>query len=81
MRAPPSSSKGRRSTNKLATTTSPLSCSLGGLKEGLVVQLSNGGMALVVKEDGDSVTLDANNMLAGKSLVFELELVAIERPA
>lgn len=46
-----------------------------------MVQLSNGGMALVVKEDEGSVTLDANNMLAGKSLVFELELVAIERPA
>ena len=63
------------------TTCSPLPCSLGGVKEGLVVQLSNGGMALVVKEDEGSVTLDANNMLAGKSLVFELELVAIERPA
>lgn len=46
-----------------------------------MVQLSNGGMALVVKEDEASVTLDANNMLAGKSLLFQLELVAIERPS
>ncbi|KAI7842806.1 hypothetical protein COHA_003552 [Chlorella ohadii] len=54
---------------------------MGGLKEGLVIQLSNGGMALVVKEDEASVTLDANNMLAGKSLLFQLELVAIDRPS
>ena len=53
--------------------------SLGGLREGLVVELSNGGMAVVVKEDAEGVVLDANSMLAGKTLLFELELVGLER--
>lgn len=51
----------------------------GGLKEGLLAELSNGGMALVVKVDEEAVILDANNMLAGKKLWFELELAAIDR--
>ena len=36
-------------------------------------------MALVVKVDEEAVILDSNNMLAGKKLWFELELVAIDR--
>lgn len=44
------------------------------------MELSNGGMALVVKEDEEAVILDANNMLAGKALWFDLELAALERP-
>jgi hypothetical protein len=39
-------------------------CSQGGLKEGLLVELSNGGMALVVKADEETVVLDANNMVS-----------------
>jgi len=58
----------------------PSACSHGGLKQGLLVELSNGGMALVVKEDEEAVILDANNMLAGKALWFDLELAALERP-
>ncbi len=38
--------------------------SQGGLKEGLLVELSNGGMALVVKADEETVVLDANNMVS-----------------
>lgn len=52
----------------------------GGLREGLLVELSNGGMALVVRADDETVVLDANNMLAGKALWFELELAALDRP-
>lgn len=44
-----------------------------------MVELSNGGMALVVQADDEVVVLDANNMLAGNVLDFELELVDIER--
>ena len=44
-----------------------------------MVQLSNGGMALVLEVDEQRVVLDANSALAGKSLVFELELVDIQR--
>jgi FKBP-type peptidyl-prolyl cis-trans isomerase 2 len=54
-------------------------CSQGGLREGLVVELSNGSMALVIAVGDDDVTLDANNMMAGKTLCFELEVVAIDK--
>ena len=53
--------------------------SVGGVKEGLVVELSNGGMAVVTECTDEVVQLDANSMLAGKKLVFEIELVGIER--
>lgn len=52
---------------------------VGGLKEGLVVELSNGGMAVVTQMTDEGVQLDANSMLAGKKLTFELEIVGIER--
>jgi hypothetical protein len=52
----------------------------GGVVEGQIVQLSNGGMALIVSADEEEVILDANSMMAGKNLKFELELVELERP-
>jgi FKBP-type peptidyl-prolyl cis-trans isomerase 2 len=57
-----------------------VACSQGGVHEGLLVELSNGGMAVVVKCDQDSVVLDANSMLAGKTLSFALTLEGLERP-
>ena len=54
---------------------------VGGLAEGLVVELSNGKRAVVVAVSEEEVTLDANDMLAGGSggeRVFELELVRVE---
>ncbi len=53
-------------------------CSQGGVHEGLIAELSNGGLALVV-ECTDVVTLDANSMMAGKTLLFEIELLNIEK--
>ena len=50
---------------------------VGGLAAGLVVELANGARAVVAAVDGDGVTIDANDMLAGRSRVFELELVSI----
>lgn len=47
----------------------------------MLVELSNGGMAMVVRLDEEGVLLDANSMLAGKTLSFELELISIERGA
>ena len=44
-----------------------------------MVELSNNSMAVVIAVDDDEVTLDANNMMAGKTLSFELEVVAIDR--
>jgi FKBP-type peptidyl-prolyl cis-trans isomerase 2 len=51
----------------------------GGVQEGLIAELSNGGLALVVECTDDVVTLDANSMMAGKTLLFELELLHVER--
>ena len=50
----------------------------GGLREGLIVELSNNNMALVVAVDEKGVKIDANNMMAGKKLFFELEVIAIK---
>lgn len=51
---------------------------MGGLADGLVVELANGSNAVVLNMDEKVVRLDANPMLAGKQLVFELELLSIE---
>jgi peptidylprolyl isomerase len=49
------------------------------LGQQLQMERSNGEPINVVvsKIEGDTVTLDANHPLAGKTLVFEIELVAI----
>lgn len=52
----------------------------GGVQEGLIAELSNGGLALVMECSDAEVTLDANGMMAGKTLLFEVELLHIERP-
>lgn len=43
-----------------------------------MVELANGNNAVVLNMDEKVVRLDANPMLAGKQLVFELELLSIE---
>lgn len=53
-------------------------CSVGGLAPNLVVELANGGRAVVLDVSEASVKLDANSMLAGKKLIFGIELVGIE---
>ncbi|GMH35673.1 hypothetical protein BSKO_03541 [Bryopsis sp. KO-2023] len=50
----------------------------GGLKEGLLVELANGQMAVVIHVDDEVVGLDANSMMAGKLVTFELEVVNIQ---
>eukprot|EP00873_Tetraselmis_striata_P017814 jgi/Tetstr1/438078/TSEL_026703.t1 len=51
----------------------------GGLKEGAILELSNGGKALILKVTEADVMLDANNMLAGKKLLFTIELLALDK--
>ena len=51
---------------------------MGGLAKELVVELANGQRAVVLDLSEDTVKLDANSMLAGKSVAFELELLKIE---
>lgn len=53
-------------------------CSQGGLQEGMVVQLQNQQMALLVELKEDSVLLDVNSMMAGKTLTFDLQLLDIQ---
>lgn len=53
--------------------------SVGGLTTGLVVELANGAQAVVLDVTDEAVKLDANHMLAGRTLTFELELVSIDR--
>lgn len=55
-------------------------CSLGGLAKDLAVELANGSMAVVVEATPEYVKLDANSLMSGKKLVFELEVLSIERP-
>ena len=56
-----------------------ISCrSHGGLHRGLLIELSNNQMAMVLDINDTDLKLDANNMLAGKKLFFELEVLAIE---
>lgn len=56
----------------------PHRCRVGGLAPSLVVELANGSRAVVLDVNEQSVKLDANSMLAGKKLVFEIELMGIE---
>lgn len=54
--------------------------SVGGLAKDLAIELANGTMAVVVETTPEYVRLDANNMMSGKKLLFELEVLGIERP-
>ena len=56
----------------------PHQCRMGGLAPSLVVELANGSRAVVLDVNEQSVKLDANSMLAGKKLIFEIELMGIE---
>ncbi len=51
-----------------------------GAKVGDMVQLTNGRPALIVRVEGDIVTIDANHQLSGLDLNFEVELLSA-RPA
>ena len=44
----------------------------------MIIELSNNSMAMVIDINEKEVKIDANNMLAGKKLFFELEILAIE---
>jgi FKBP-type peptidyl-prolyl cis-trans isomerase 2 len=44
------------------------------------VTLTNGVAAVVIEVNEETVVLDANHELAGKSLTFEVEVISITRP-
>lgn len=50
----------------------------GGLKPGMVIELANSQMAMVIEMNDKNVKIDANNMMAGKKLFFELEVIAVK---
>lgn len=43
------------------------------------MELSNGGLALVLEVSDTAVKLDCNSMMAGSKMTFELELTGIEK--
>jgi FKBP-type peptidyl-prolyl cis-trans isomerase 2 len=43
------------------------------------VELSNGNAAVVLEVGEEAIKLDANNVIAGKTLAFELEVLDIQR--
>lgn len=49
------------------------------LKEGVQVQLSNGLQATVAEVTPEHVIIDANHVLAGKDLNFEVELIKLQK--
>jgi peptide-methionine (S)-S-oxide reductase len=52
-----------------------------GLKEGVIVQLSNGAKARVTRVTTESITIDANAPLAGVALKLNIELLAVQAGA
>ncbi len=44
------------------------------------MELANGQLAAILDITDDAVKIDANNMMAGKKLLFELELLDIGKP-
>lgn len=44
-----------------------------------MIELSNGSNALVLEITDEAVKLDANNLGAGKTLLFEIEILDIQR--
>ena len=55
-------------------------CSVGGLAKDLVVELANGGRAVVMDLTDSVVRLDTNSFVAGRRINFEIELLRIEAP-
>lgn len=51
---------------------------MGGLAKDLVVELANGGRAVVLELTDSMVRLDANSFVAGRRINFEIELLRIE---
>ncbi len=72
---PPEEAYGRRDPGLVIDV--PADRSPAGLGVGDRVALSDGTPATVVATSSDTVRVDANHTLAGQTLVFDLELVAV----
>jgi peptidylprolyl isomerase len=57
--------------------TVPATGAPAGLKKGDQVRMGNGAPATVVEVTGDTITVDANNPLAGQNLNFKISIVSI----
>lgn len=49
-----------------------------GIKAGTPLKDPNGNMVLVKEVNGEKSVLDANHILAGKTLIFDIKLVSIQ---
>lgn len=78
---PPDQAYGQRNDDMLISVSkSDLPPELSALKQGQSVGLGGGMVAVVSAIDKDTVVLDANPPLAGKTLMYDVELVVIKSP-
>lgn len=76
---PPAEAYGEHREDRVYTV--PAARVPAGLREGLEVELGSGVRARVIETKSDgSVVIDANHMLAGKTLTFDIELVGFKLP-
>ena len=73
---PPTEAYGERDPELVLTV--PLNEAPEGLSPGDSVTFANGAPGVVLEVTAETVTIDANNQLAGEELTFEIEVLTIE---
>ncbi len=73
---PPAEAYGERDPERVLTV--PLDEAPEGLSPGDSVTFANGAPGVVLEVTAETVTIDANNQLAGEELTFEIEVLTIE---
>ena len=73
---PPAEAYGERDPELVLTV--PLNEAPEGLSPGDSVTFANGASGVVLEVTAETVTIDANNQLAGEELTFEIEVLTIE---
>lgn len=75
---PPEQAYGAYDQNKVVTVNASAFSAFTSVKLGNYVTDSYGNTGVIVKKNDQNVVIDFNHQLAGKTLVFEITLVAIE---
>eukprot|EP01025_Chloroclados_australasicus_P028109 TRINITY_DN2789_c0_g1_i1.p1 TRINITY_DN2789_c0_g1~~TRINITY_DN2789_c0_g1_i1.p1 ORF type:complete len:245 (+),score=31.27 TRINITY_DN2789_c0_g1_i1:164-898(+) len=79
LRCEPQDAYGEWSEDYVTTVPPPAEGVPKDLEAGMWVQLSNGMPATVKEIKDDGIVIDANHVLAGKALTFEVELLELEK--